>query len=275
MILFVSRQNRFVNYVKVLTLIIFAKSCLSLSSESELWKYTVETDGFTDKEVHRAKMLQANNSYIDIICNEHNDFSVFVSNGEFITIRDCPVVKYRFDKEVPITSRMCPSAKGTSVYLSGTEAEKFVNKISKSSSILIEIKDYLNTPHTTMFYLTGSSAAISKTLHACQIAGPDRDQVINYKKAVPSAISKIGPIGTKCMKKRLSALGYKIDKINDQKSLDLYMSLQSYVVDTQEENNCTTDYSFRCKPSSIINSISIRLKKADKSVYCPDHYYGD
>ena len=149
------------------TLLLLVLSTLSTTLLAENWKYTSETDDFTDQKNSYARVKNVDDTFITVRCSNETDFEIIVKVGKYIGSDKAPV-KYRIDKNEVERGYWTPSTTGTALFVSSKELLEFSKKLSSGNSIVIQAGDYNGTPIKSRFTLKGASTAIEKIKKDCE-----------------------------------------------------------------------------------------------------------
>ena len=134
------------------------------------WFYTKNVDEFLDTETHVALVNSLiGDGYGIARCEGNTEFNLIFSVGKFIGTNDSYSVRYRIDKQNPVSSIWGVSTEGTSIFVKNRDKNQLARQMLSGNSLLLEVMDYKGTPHKIKLSLNGSKNAIGKVMDACNI----------------------------------------------------------------------------------------------------------
>ena len=184
---------------------IIAVSAAEATSHST-WKIQKDTDPFTDETVSVAMTFGSSSSSRSVVVRcKGTEFSAYVNFADYLS-NDSVDVRYRLDKDQPVTERWSPSSDGTAVF--GRHQEHLARLLMKGSLFVIEAIDYRGVPHRASFKLSGSSDAISPVLEQCGVQKIGlHEKVQGLRLDMALHLDRWGPRGIAIYKQILSSLG--------------------------------------------------------------------
>jgi len=128
---------------------------LGANSSTPVWKYTTETDEFSDSKQEFARLFSTNELNFDFPYNGGSRFQLIVRNlnkgkgeevlitvtqGQFQTYDEN--IKVRFDNGEPITYSISGASDGDSEVIFIKKSSSFISNLKNSSSIKVEAPFY-------------------------------------------------------------------------------------------------------------------------------------
>jgi hypothetical protein len=222
----------------------------SFNSLANTWKYKQQEDSFDDQTKHIAHVRGKNKTSLTVRCNESSSLDIYFFFNDFLSNKSVPV-RWRIDKREPKAGKWKVSTNGTSVFSHYEIKNALARDLTKGSNVLLEATDYRGTKHKVTFSLKGSSKAIIPVLRACNI--PETKITFSgISEIISSYIDRMGPKSTICLSKELSLSDYKISKISQDKTEELYREAQRFLDQKMEQCPAVGDYLLerRCKKPS-------------------------
>lgn len=242
--------------------LLLAAAVMPISAFGSSWVYTSDTDPFTDRTVHVARVLASDiDGYAVARCSD-GSFELYFSVGEYIG-NNRYSVRYRVDKNPPNSASWGVSTEGTSVFATANDGPRLARSMMSGSVLRLEVTDHQGTPHRATYSLNGSNTALRKVFEACQLPLVEPPKIIPPEQRgiapeVVRFVDTLGPKNVECRKNYLAALGYEIEDISAEKTRQFYELLDHYY--RKKENECSEPgfYSAHCQAASIIWDIMPR-----------------
>lgn len=196
------------------------------------WTYSFAEDVFNDSTQHRAVIRLDNSKAFGFVrCSNNSSLDIAFSLDKYIGSENRYSVRYRFDKKSVVQSDWGVSTNGTEVFVSNNEVIRFSRDLMSGRELLLEVTDYRGTPNQLKYPLAGSTAAVSKVLAACGIPIEEPKLSIDPDKVTPlvkTAMANWLPNDIKCNNASLKILGYELNELGAQITVDSYYAMQRY-----------------------------------------------
>ena len=142
---------------------------ISLSVAASEWVYSKNVDDFTDTDTQLA-MVKAQKSWGIVRCKNGSHFELLFPVDKFIGLQGSVRIRYRIDKQEPRIQMWSLSTKGTAVFVNNEANKKELARgMQNGNSLLLEVTDFMGTPHKERFSLKGARVAIGKVMDACNV----------------------------------------------------------------------------------------------------------
>lgn len=268
--------------MKLRTLVPISLMLMPATTIASSWTYSYVDDGFSDTTQHRAFISLDNNKAFGFVrCSGENNLDVAFSLDNYIGSDNKYSVRYRFDKGPVVETLWGVSTNGTEVFVSSSEVIGFSRALVTGRELLLEVTDYRGTPKQLKYPLSGTTQAVGKVLAACGIPLHEPELKIDTSKVTPiiqSAMAIWHPKEIKCNKASLKILGYGVENINTNITLDSYYAMQryfdkTYLKECGPETKSVYEKTYDCQSkerfmsSRVIVLLNREAAKADQTAY--------
>lgn len=205
-----------------------ALSLLMSSAGNAAWRYNADRDPFTDEIASTASISKPGvfGASLIIRCKDGYLEAYFIP-GQYIG-DDSADVRFRFGKEDIENEVWSASTNGTAVF--ADRAAEFARLAASSSTLAIEVSDFSDTPHSEVFSLAGSSAAIGRVMQNCQIMlNNPRNIDGEIWRRVVQDLDKLSVSDAQILSDALAS-EEDTEKLNARKSIALYLRMSAFWV---------------------------------------------
>ncbi|WP_394497145.1 cell envelope integrity TolA C-terminal domain-containing protein [Shewanella sp. ENK2] len=220
-------------FYKVLfvSLMMLAPISSSIASNSS-WLYQQKLDPMTDQSINTTSVSSTSRKgLLTVRCTNNEALEIFFSLGRYQFLGDQIFkTKYRVDKHKAVTIESRASTKGTSAFIVDYYISKMLPSLKSGENLLIEFKDYNNTPRLIQFPLKDSLSALTRlesncakgltnaesalARHTAIVSKPAptivTEQAKIYERMIRSTIQRFMPRGTQNQNCKISlSINYK------------------------------------------------------------------